>query len=114
MATIPYIKGFSVKPLRTTEIGNVIFTDGTNQVTPNQLQCEAYGYTYDKVTGTCSAFRYSSNLNKTFSNLNNVIKGSGNSTQTVLGEYLSFSILYPASLRGPNKSESSPNLILLI
>ena len=82
MATIPYIKGFSVKPKRTTEVGNVIFTDGNNEITPNQVQCEAYGYTYDKATGTCNAFTYSSNLNKTFSNLNNVIKGSGNSTQT--------------------------------
>ena len=48
MSTIPYIKGFSVKPKRTTEVGNVIFTDGNNEITPNQVQCEAYGYTYDK------------------------------------------------------------------
>ena len=82
MATIPYIKGFEVKPTRTTELGTVIFTDGTNEVTPNQLQCEAYGYTYDKASGTCSTFRYNTNLNRAFSNLNNVIKGSGNSTQT--------------------------------
>ena len=82
MATIPYIKGFEVKPTRTTEIGDVIFTDGTNEVQPNQLQCEAYGYTYDKATGTCSAFRYNTNLNRAFSNLSNVIKGAGNSTQT--------------------------------
>ena len=82
MATIPYIKGFEVKPTRTTEVGTVIFTDGTNEVTPNQLQCEAYGYTYDKASGTCSAFRYNTGLGRAFSNLNNVIKGSGNSTQT--------------------------------
>ena len=82
MATIPYIKGFSVKPERTTETGLIIFTDGTNEVTPNQLQCEAYGYTYDKASGTCSAFRYNTNLNRAFSNLSNVIKGAGNSTQT--------------------------------
>ena len=37
MSTIPYIKGFEVKPTRTTELGDVIFTDGTNEVTPNQL-----------------------------------------------------------------------------
>ena len=82
MATIPYIKGFEVKPTRTTELGDVIFTDGTNEITPNQLQCEAYGYTYDKASGTCSAFRYNTNLNRAFSNLSNFIKGSGNSTQT--------------------------------
>ena len=82
MATIPYIKGFSVKPLRTIGLGTVIFTDGTNEVQPNQLQCEAYGYTYDKATGTCSAFTYNTNLDRAFSNLSNFIKGSGNSTQT--------------------------------
>jgi hypothetical protein len=82
MATLPFITGFEVKPTRTTEAGTVIFTDGTNEVTPNQLQCEAYGYTYDKASGTCSAFRYNSGLNRAFSNLNNVIKGSGNTTQT--------------------------------
>lgn len=82
MATIPYIKGFSVKPTRTTGIGTVVFTDGTNDIAPNQIQCEAYGYTYDKASGTCIAFRYSTGLNRAFSNLNNVIKGAGNSTQT--------------------------------
>ena len=68
MATIPYITGFEVKPTRTTEAGTVIFTDGTDEVTPNQLQCEAYGYN----TG----------LGRAFSNLSNFIKGTGNSTQT--------------------------------
>jgi hypothetical protein len=82
MATIPYIKGFSIKPARTTGVGAVIFTDGTNEVIPNQIQCEAYGYTYDKASGTCSAFRYSTGLNRAFSNLSNVIKGAGNTTQT--------------------------------
>tara|TARA_R110000744_G_scaffold37931_4_gene86797 strand:- start:5121 stop:5957 length:837 start_codon:yes stop_codon:yes gene_type:complete len=82
MATIPYIKGFEVKPTRTTQVGTVIFTDGTNEVTPNQLQCEAYGYTYDKALRTCSAFRYNTGLGRAFSNLSNLIKGAGNSTQT--------------------------------
>jgi hypothetical protein len=82
MATIPYITGFEVKPTRTTEAGTVIFTDGTDEVTPNQLQCEAYGYTYDKASGTCSAFRYNTGLGRAFSNLSNFIKGVGNTTQT--------------------------------
>ena len=80
--TIPFIKGFEVKPLSTTALGTVIFTDGTNKITPNQLQCEAYGYTYDKASGTCSAFRYNTNLNRAFSNLSNDVSGAGNSTQT--------------------------------
>ena len=82
MATIPYIKGFDVKPERTDALGTVIFTDGTNEVTPNQIQCEAYGYTYDEDSGTCSAYKYNLNLNKSFSNSSNFIKGARNTTQS--------------------------------
>ena len=81
MATIPYIKGFSVKPARTTALGKVIFTDGASEVAPNQLQCEAYGYTYDKASGTCNAYKYSLSLNRVFNNLSNFIKGARNTTQ---------------------------------
>ena len=80
--TIPYITGFTVKPLATSGIGVVTFTDGTNDVTPNQLQCEAYGYTYNKATGTCSAFTYNTNLNTSVANENNKTFGVGNSTET--------------------------------
>ena len=79
---IPYITGFTVKPASISALGTVTFTDGTNDVTPNQLQCEAYGYTYNKVTGTCSTFRYNTNLNRAVANENNKTFGSGNSTQT--------------------------------
>ena len=80
--TIPYLSGFDVKPLMTSPIGVVTFTDGTNNITPNQVQCEAYGYTYDKASGTCSAFRYSTNLNRSFSDLNNKFQGANNTTET--------------------------------
>jgi len=80
--TIPYLIGFNVKPAAISGIGVVTFTDGTNDVTPNQLQCEAYGYTYNKATGTCSTFRYNTNLNRGVANENNRTYGSGNSTQT--------------------------------
>ena len=79
---IPYISGFTVKPSTISALGIVAFTDGTNEVTPNQLQCEAYGYTYNKASGTCSTFRYNTNLNRAVDNENNSIKGSQNSTQT--------------------------------
>jgi len=79
---IPYISGFLVKPAAISGLGVVTFTDGTNEVTPNQLQCEAYGYTYNKAAGTCSTFRYNTNLNRSFNNENNNIKGSGNVTET--------------------------------
>ena len=80
--TIKYLSGFDVKPLSTSDLGVVTFTDGRNRVTPNQLQCEAYGYTYDKASGTCSAFRYNTNVNRSFTNESNKIQGSGNSTET--------------------------------
>jgi hypothetical protein len=82
MATIPYITGFNVKPNSISAIGVVTFTDGTNDIIPNQLQCETYGYTYDKATGTCTTFRYNTNLNRNISNVNNTIRGSQNTTET--------------------------------
>ena len=80
--SIPYISGFSVKPASISGLGVVTFTDGTNEVTPNQLQCEAYGYTYNKAAGTCSTFRFNTNLNRSFNNANNSTKGSQNVTET--------------------------------
>jgi len=80
--TIPYLSGFTVKPKSTSNLGVVTFTDGTNEITPNQLQCEAYGYTYDRASGTCRVFRYNTNLNRNFANENNKTYGVGNSTET--------------------------------
>jgi len=80
--TIPYLTGFTVKPASISALGDVTFTDGTNDVTPNQLQCEAYGYTYNQASGTCSTFRYNTNLNRAVANENNRTFGVGNSTQT--------------------------------
>ena len=79
---IPFIIGFDVKPNIISVDGNVTFTDGTNDVTPNQLQCEAYGYTYNKNLGTCSAFTYNTSIDSNVANINNKTYGSGNSTQT--------------------------------
>ena len=80
--TIPFLTGFTVKPSFITPLGDVTFTDGTNQVTPNQLQCEAYGYKYNKETGSCSTFRFNTNLNTAFANESNKTFGSNNITQT--------------------------------
>jgi len=63
---IPYLNGMTVKPVSVSGLGVVTFTDGTNDVSPNQLQCETYGYTYNRASGTCSVFRYSTNLNRSF------------------------------------------------
>lgn len=80
--TIPYLTGFDVKPSITSPTGVVTFTDGTNDIIPNQLQCEAYGYTYNKADGTCSIFRFNSNLDRSFSNVSNKLQGAGNTTET--------------------------------
>ena len=79
---ISYLIGFNVKPAAISSLGVVTFTDGTNEVTPNQLQCEAYGYTYNKASGTCSTFRYNTNLNSVVANENNRTYGVGNTSET--------------------------------
>ena len=78
----PFLTGFTIKPLSISVLGVVTFSDGTSDIIPNQLQCEAYGYTYNKASGTCSTFRYNTNLERSFANVNNNTQGSGNSTQT--------------------------------
>ena len=80
--SIPYLTGFAVKPLSISGLGVVSFTNGAREVTPNQLQCEAYGYTYNKAEGTCSIFRFNTNLIRSFNNSNNSTKGSQNVTET--------------------------------
>jgi len=79
---IPFLRGFDVKPLLTSLTGVVTFTDGTNEIIPNQLQCEAYGYTYNEVDGTCSIFSYNTSLNRSFINESNKLEGTGNTTET--------------------------------
>ena len=79
---IPYLNGYSIKPASVNALGLVTFTDGTNDVIPNQQQCEAYGYTYDEATGTCKAFTFSNNLERNVRNENNNIQGVGNKTET--------------------------------
>ena len=79
---IPYLNGYSIKPATISPTGVVTFTDGTNAVIPNQQQCQAYGYTYNEATGTCTAFDFSNNLARSLNNENNIIKGSNNNTDT--------------------------------
>ena len=81
MAT-PYLNGYSVKPASVGGTGIVSFTDGTNEITPNQQQCEAYGYTYDRASGTCKAFTYSTSLGKSLNKQNNYVNGANNTTET--------------------------------
>tara|TARA_R110000751_G_scaffold298455_1_gene408465 strand:- start:158 stop:1021 length:864 start_codon:yes stop_codon:yes gene_type:complete len=80
LRAISYLTGNLIKPQSITTLGQVLFTTGDgNNISPNQQQCEAYGYTYNKATGTCTAFTFTNNLNANLINENNNIQGSGNS-----------------------------------
>ena len=79
--TIPYINGFSIKPQSISSIGEVIFTDGTNDITPNQQQCEAYGYNYNKATGTCSVFSFNKKIGLNANIEKNINLGTANQIQ---------------------------------
>lgn len=77
--------GLSVKPKEVLRSGEVVFTDGTNDVTPNQTDCEAYGYTYNHRTRTCEAYSYKMRVEQAISNETNTIKGSTNITEIGTG-----------------------------
>ena len=80
--SIPYTNTSPVKPKSIDALGNVTFTDGTNDVFANQQQCESYGYTYNQETGTCSAYVLNTFLETSIRNENNFVQGTGNNTQT--------------------------------
>tara|TARA_R110002020_G_scaffold402108_1_gene612297 strand:- start:916 stop:1800 length:885 start_codon:yes stop_codon:yes gene_type:complete len=76
------IPGYSVKPSQVLGSGRVMFTDGTtNIISPNQAQCEAYGYTYDKGTGICKAFTSNYQIQRSVQKFNNNIQGGGNTIE---------------------------------
>jgi hypothetical protein len=78
-----FLTGYTLKPYEINTLGQVLFTDGTNNgLMANQVTCEAYGYTYDKSTGTCRSFRFNTNLNRNIANINNKNNGTGNTTET--------------------------------
>ena len=77
-----YLTGYTIKPYNINLIGEVFFTDGTNnEIRANQTQCEAYGYTYDSASGTCMAFKQNFTLDTRLNNTNNKFNGVGNTTQ---------------------------------
>ena len=77
-----YKKDFKIKPKEVNTDGSVTFTDGTNDVQPNQLACEAYGYKYDTETGTCISFVLKRRLDEDFANLTNKLQGENNRIQS--------------------------------
>ena len=91
ITTIPFRNGFNIAPYEIDPIGIVTFTDGSNSnITPNQLQCEAYGYTFDRAEGVCRAQSFTVGIDR--NNVNNTAKGNGNTFElgtdnsTVIGE----------------------------
>jgi hypothetical protein len=74
--------GYTIKPKEVLRSGQVVFTDGTTDVLPNQPACEAYGYTYNTATGTCEAYSYSAQTQQAISNEKNIVKGARNSTES--------------------------------
>lgn len=82
-----YKIGFKVKPKEIRKNGVVIFTDGTNDLMPNELSCLAYGYMYED--GVCKAYTSSKITEKKQSSEStkkiggtNIVKKSTNS-QTI-------------------------------
>jgi hypothetical protein len=77
-----FLTGYTIKPYEITPLGEVIFTDGTNNnITANQQQCQAYGYTYDNTSGSCRSFITTPTLDRTLNNINNLTNGAGNTTE---------------------------------
>ena len=72
------LPNFDIRPKSISQDGVVTFTDGTNDVVPNQVQCEAYGYTYDVLTGTCRIFRFKGNIQGNITRETNKIEGNNN------------------------------------
>tara|TARA_R110000737_G_scaffold312040_3_gene321257 strand:+ start:4113 stop:4970 length:858 start_codon:yes stop_codon:yes gene_type:complete len=78
-----FIKGEYIKPSRTTDVGQVIFTNGTEDCLPNEITCVAYGYKWDPQTNTCRAFAASefSTVMKTTLTIGNKTNGPRNETK---------------------------------
>ena len=49
-----YKKGYKIKPKEIRKNGIILFTDGTNEMMPNEETCLAYGYKFQD--GICRAF----------------------------------------------------------
>jgi hypothetical protein len=78
-----YIKEYEIKPYKITTLGEVLFTDDTtNYLRANQQTCEAYGYKFNKATGTCQAFSFNYNLLNQFGNTTNIDSGGETGRET--------------------------------
>ena len=76
-----YKKGHTIKPKEIIQNGVVVFTDGTSDVSPNQISCEAYGYKWNRKNNTCYGFNSNFKIEKLFKNTTNTIVGAENSIE---------------------------------
>ncbi len=76
-----YKKGHKIKPKEILTNGVVVFTDGTNDVSPNQASCESYGYKWNRKSNRCTAFDSNFKINKLFKNTTNTNIGAENVTE---------------------------------
>ena len=71
--------GVAAKPLSVNSLGVVTFTDRlANDVTPNEILCRSYGYTFDRATNTCRAFTSTSAIQTSLRTEDNTVNGQGN------------------------------------
>jgi len=80
--------GYKVKPLDIDNAGKVTFTDGINEVKVNQKTCEAYGYSYNPFTGTCSTKLKVKDVQSEISIRENKIFGAGNQIESKVSKSL--------------------------
>lgn len=80
---VGYLDNVIIKPLSVDTLGNVIFTsDGINEIQPNENQCLAFGYKYNKATGTCRAYNFNPNLTTDITNISNNVNGIDSDIRT--------------------------------
>ena len=83
-----YKKGHKIKPKEILTNGVVVFTDGTNDVSPNQASCESYGYKWNRKSNRCTAFDSNFKINKLFKNTTNTNIGAENQIEGATGNTL--------------------------
>ena len=76
-----YKKGHKIKPKEIFSNGVVVFTNGTDDVSPNQISCEAYGYRWNRKNNTCYGFRSNTKIQKLFQNTTNRNIGAENTIE---------------------------------
>ena len=96
-----YRIGYKIKPSRI-EGEVVVFTDGTNDITPSEKSCIDYGFKWNKATSTCVIGGNTGDLSKKMNEKSNKIGGHKN----IAGGHVGNSVVYGSNnyLEGGNKN----------